>query len=84
MAARKKTRKHRSDQTPGHVNNVERPDADLLRPAKCNPDLDPDCEDLEVEHFFAVEWGERLESSKAIARGGKTSGYVPGATGNFP
>jgi hypothetical protein len=51
---------------------------------KCNPELDPNCEDMEIEHYFAVEWGERLESSKVIARGGKSNGYVPGATAQFP
>lgn len=27
-----------------------------------------------------AEWGERIETGKTIARGGKTSGEVPGAT----
>lgn len=30
----------------------------------------------------SVEWGERLSSSKAIARGGKNTGQVNGATPN--
>jgi hypothetical protein len=34
----------------------------------------------ELEKNPAVEWGERLDSSKAIARGGRSSGFVPGAT----
>jgi len=28
----------------------------------------------------AEEWGEGLATGKAVARGGKTSGHVPGAT----
>ena len=31
-----------------------------------------------------AERGERMETSKAIARGGKTSGDVPGATAQPP
>ena len=30
----------------------------------------------------AQEWGERIETGKMIARGGKSTGYVPGATEN--
>lgn len=30
------------------------------------------------------EWGERIETGRQIARGGKTSGSVPGATGDNP
>lgn len=33
-----------------------------------------------VEELPSVEWGERLNSGKAIARGGKTTGHVPGAS----
>jgi hypothetical protein len=29
----------------------------------------------------AEEWGERIETGRQIARGGKTEGCVPGATG---
>ena len=28
------------------------------------------------------EWGERIETSRDIARGGKADGAVPGATGD--
>ncbi|MGN6544336.1 MAG: hypothetical protein ACTHK7_04760 [Aureliella sp.] len=31
-----------------------------------------------------AEWGERIETGKTIARGGKTSGEVPGATPQRP
>lgn len=34
----------------------------------------------EVENLPSVEWGERLASGKAIARGGKEVGHVPGAS----
>ena len=30
----------------------------------------------------AEEWGERIETCRTIARGGKHFGYVPGATGS--
>jgi hypothetical protein len=30
--------------------------------------------------FDAAEYGERIETGKAIHRGGKDHGYVPGAT----
>ena len=33
-----------------------------------------------VEELPSVEWGERLNSGKTIARGGKTTGHVPGAS----
>jgi hypothetical protein len=78
MAHHKRKRKHHSDQSGRPANDF--PGAI----SKCNPDVDPDCEDMEVEHYFAVEWGERLESSKAIARGGKSNGYVPGASARLP
>jgi hypothetical protein len=37
-----------------------------------------------VEELPSVEWGERLNSGKAIARGGKKTGFVPGATSTNP
>jgi len=37
-----------------------------------------------VEELPSVEWGERLNSGKTIARGGKESGFVPGATPTHP
>jgi hypothetical protein len=33
----------------------------------------------EPETTPAQEWGERLETGKLIARGGKEEGHVPGA-----
>jgi hypothetical protein len=36
----------------------------------------------EVAEEPAVERGERMSSAKAIARGGKSTGKVPGATEN--
>ena len=30
------------------------------------------------------EWGDRVETSRDIARGGKPDGAVPGATGDDP
>jgi hypothetical protein len=37
-------------------------------------------DDNPIEKENAVEWGERLHSGKMIARGGKSSGFVRGAT----
>ncbi len=37
-----------------------------------------------LEELPSVEWGERLNSGKAIARGGKTTGHVPGASPAHP
>lgn len=37
-------------------------------------------EQKELEKLASVEWGERLASGKAIARAGKETGFVPGAT----
>lgn len=37
-------------------------------------------ENNQLEQLLNVEWGERIDSGKAIARGGKDAGYVPGAT----
>jgi hypothetical protein len=36
--------------------------------------------DHPVEQDPAVERGERIRTGKTIARGGKTSGHVPGAS----
>jgi hypothetical protein len=36
--------------------------------------------DHPVERDPAVEWGERIATSKDIARGGKKQGFVPGAS----
>ena len=36
--------------------------------------------DHPLEKENAVEWGERLQIGKMIARGGKATGFVPGAT----
>jgi hypothetical protein len=38
----------------------------------------------DVETTPAQEWGERIATGKAIARGGKTTGHVPGATEQEP
>ena len=38
----------------------------------------------EVETTPAQEWGERIATGKTIARGGKTTGDVPGATEQKP
>lgn len=32
----------------------------------------------------AEEWGDRIEHGRDIARGGKATGHVPGATGDEP
>jgi hypothetical protein len=36
--------------------------------------------DHPTEEDAAVEWGERVDTGKTIARGGQESGKVPGAT----
>jgi lipoyl-dependent peroxiredoxin len=36
------------------------------------------------EKEAAAEWGERIDTGKAIARGGKTTGHVPGAMEHTP
>lgn len=36
--------------------------------------------DHPLEKENAVEWGERLQTGKMIARGGKSTGFVAGAT----
>jgi hypothetical protein len=41
-------------------------------------------EEKKVEELPSVEWGERLGSGKAIARGGRKAGYVPGASPAHP
>jgi len=33
----------------------------------------------QVDELPCVEWGDRINSGKNIARGGKSDGYVPGA-----
>ncbi len=38
-----------------------------------------DVEQKQVEDLPSVEWGDRLNSGKTIARGGKDDGFVPGA-----
>jgi hypothetical protein len=40
----------------------------------------PPNRDHPVEKEPAVEWGERIDTGKTIARGGKEAGHVPGAT----
>jgi hypothetical protein len=40
--------------------------------------------DAPVEQDPAVERGERIDTGKTIHRGGKTTGYVPGATEQKP
>jgi hypothetical protein len=35
--------------------------------------------DHSLEKEPAVEWGEGIHTGKTIARGGKTTGHVPGA-----
>ena len=47
------------------------------------PDGRPEHVEL-LEEDPAVERGERLHTSKTIARGGKTDGAVPGATPQEP
>jgi hypothetical protein len=48
------------------------------RPKAANPQGTP--EDHPVEQDPAVERGERIQTGKAIARGGKDEGFVAGAT----
>lgn len=38
-----------------------------------------DHEQKHVEEMPSVEWGDRIDSGKIIARGGKETGFVPGA-----
>ena len=38
-----------------------------------------DGEQKPVDELPTVEWGDRINSGKSIARGGKDSGFVPGA-----
>lgn len=51
------------------------------KPCPTHPNADPEegreCPETEP----AQEWGERLDSGRGIARGGKQSGDVSGATG---
>lgn len=46
------------------------------------PEDQPDRD--KIENDPAVERGERVNTAKHIARGGKTSGHVPGATETKP
>jgi hypothetical protein len=41
---------------------------------------EPSVENPPVEEEAAVERGERIDTGKTIARGGKEPGHVPGAT----
>jgi hypothetical protein len=56
----------------------QRPPRQLGRPA------DGKAADHPVEEDPAVERGERIDTGKTIARGGKESGHVPGATERRP
>ena len=38
-----------------------------------------DVEQKHVDELPSVEWGDRINSGKSIARGGKEDGFVPGA-----
>ena len=38
-----------------------------------------DRDQRQVEELPSVEWGDRINSGKNIARGGKSDGFVPGA-----
>jgi hypothetical protein len=44
----------------------------------------PRTADHPVEEDPAVERGERIDTGKTIARGGKETGHVPGATEELP
>jgi hypothetical protein len=53
------------------------------KPKKTEPHPRPEADragDSPVEQDPAVERGERIDTGKTIARGGKTDGHVPGAT----
>jgi hypothetical protein len=60
----------------------------MAPPSKSNQPRDrDDLDDKDVEHLEQeadVERGERLDSGKTIARGGKDSGHVPGADESTP
>ena len=50
-------------------------------PAPANPTPPvPPPPTVKSEEFDAAEYGERIETGKAIHRRGKDHGYVPGAT----
>ena len=53
------------------------------KPQPGQPDGAPEPVDLRTDkadaNEQAQEWGERVETGKSIARGGKTQGHVPGA-----
>lgn len=38
-----------------------------------------DVEQKHIDELPSVEWGDRINSGKSIARGGKDDGFVPGA-----
>jgi hypothetical protein len=48
------------------------------------PQPGPKTEKLPEKSQPAQEWGERIETGKMIARGGKSTGHVPGATEQKP
>jgi len=55
------------------ANEPQRPESDNTPPAEAGGHTDAD------EMKPAEEWGERLDTGKRIARGGKDHGPVPGA-----
>jgi len=55
---------------PSRKTPTQRPAAPEKEPASDHP----------LEKDNAVEWGDRLQTGKRIARGGKQTGAVPGAT----
>lgn len=50
------------------------------RQVRNRPAQQPVAGDHPVEQDLAVERGERIATGKTIARGGKETGHVPGAT----
>lgn len=63
-----KTKRHRS--------KVKSSESKMKRQTEVELDNE---ENKELEQLPCVEWGERIDTGKIIARGGKDSGYVPGA-----
>jgi hypothetical protein len=49
-------------------------------PPEEQPTAGRQSEDHPIEEEPAVERGERIDTGKTIARGGKETGHVPGAT----
>lgn len=45
-----------------------------------SPDRNPKAQEKLADTEPAQEWGTRLDQGRAIHRGGKTDGHVPGAT----